>query len=76
MLFVKEVGRIHGLPSYMDLAVIFVEEEVRFTSSFWKELHKLQGKKLHMSSTYHPQSNGPTGVVNKRCGELLATLCL
>ena len=36
-----------------------------FTSKFWSELMKLQGISLAMSSSYHPQTDGQTKVVNK-----------
>lgn len=39
-----------------------------FVSSFWRELWRLSGTHLCMSSTYHPQTDGKTEVVN-RCIE-------
>jgi hypothetical protein len=32
---------------------------------FGKNVFKLQGTQLHLSTTYHPQTNGKTEVVNK-----------
>lgn len=36
-----------------------------FVSHFWQELFKLSGTKLRMSSTYHPQSDRQTEVMNR-----------
>jgi hypothetical protein len=36
-----------------------------FTSNFWEELFKIQGTQLHLSTTYHPQTDGQNQVVNK-----------
>jgi hypothetical protein len=36
-----------------------------FTSNFWQELFNIQDTKLHLSTTYHPQTDGQTKVVNK-----------
>lgn len=36
-----------------------------FTPKFWKELNKLSDTKLNFSSTYHPQTDDRSKVVNK-----------
>jgi hypothetical protein len=59
-LFMDQVFKPHGM-----LHSIVSDRDPTFTSNFWQELFKLQGTQLHLSTTYHPQTDGQTEVVNK-----------
>ena len=51
--FFDTVVRHHGIPQ-----TIISDRDSRFTSHFWRELFKLTGSKLAMSTANHPQTDG------------------
>jgi hypothetical protein len=59
-LFIANILKLHGL-----LTSIVSDRDSTFTSHFWKELFKQHGTTLKMSSSYHPQTDGQSEVVNK-----------
>jgi len=63
IIFAKEIVRLHGMPRS-----ILSDRDPLFVSNFWQELFKLQKRVLKMSSSYHPETDGQTEVVN-RCLE-------
>ncbi|KAD3066428.1 hypothetical protein E3N88_34308 [Mikania micrantha] len=52
-IYIKEVVTRHGVP-----ISIISDRDSRFTSHFWKSLHKALGTRLDMSTAYHPQTDG------------------
>ena len=52
-LYWRHVGKLHGIPN-----VIISGRDPRFIGKFWKELWRLLGTDLRMSSGYHPESSG------------------
>lgn len=63
-VFMKNVYKLHGMPQ-----VIISDRDRVFTSQLWEHLFTKSGTKLHMSSSYHPQTDGQTERVN-RCLEI------
>ena len=68
-LILKEVVRLHGIPES-----IMSDRDTKFTSIFWKELHRLMGSKLLMSTAFNPQTNGVMEQANRSIAQVLWTV--
>jgi hypothetical protein len=65
-IYMRKVVRLHGLPSS-----IVSDRDSKFTSKWWKELHRLMGSKLLMSTAFHPQTDRVTKRANCSIGQML-----
>ena len=52
-IFMKEFFRLHGIPK-----MVISDRDVKFTSTFWKELFAGLNTNLNFSTSYHPQKDG------------------
>jgi hypothetical protein len=68
-MFFKEVMRLHGFPRS-----IVSDGDTKLVGHFWRMLWKKLGKNFSFNSTYHPQTDGNTEVVNRSLGNLLIIL--
>ena len=68
-LILKEVVRLHGIPES-----IVSDRDTKFTSIFWKELHRLMGSNLFMSTVFHLQMDGATERANRSIAQILCTV--
>ena len=55
-----DVFKLHGLPK-----TIVSDRDSRFMGGFWQELLLLVGTELTPSTSYHPQTDEQTKIVNK-----------
>ena len=68
-LILKEVVRLHGIPES-----IVSDRDTKFTSIFWKELHRLMGSKFLMSTVFHPQTDRATERAYRSIAQILRTV--
>jgi hypothetical protein len=58
--FFDGIVRLHGFSSS-----IVSDRDPVFTGHIWHDLFRLAGVKLHLSTAFHPQTDGQSEVVNK-----------
>ena len=59
-VFLREVGKLHGVPTE-----IISDMDAISSREFWESLCKLIGIKRKMSTVYHPQTDGQTEQTNQ-----------
>ena len=69
IFFFKEIVILHGLPRS-----IVSDRDTKFVGHFWRTLWKKLRTIFSFISSYHPQTNGQTEVVNLSLGNLLRSL--
>ena len=69
-LYIQHVFRLHGVSRR-----VVSDRDSKFTSDFWRHVFKRLGTKLHMSSGYHPQTDGQTERMNRTLEEMLRSFC-
>ena len=52
-IYLRDIVRLHGVP-----VSIVSDRDTKFTSTFWRAFQKALGTKVHMSTAYHPQTDG------------------
>ncbi|PHJ18646.1 transposon related, partial [Cystoisospora suis] len=71
VLLVREVIRLHGVPS-----AIVSDRDTRFTSEVWRIMCKRLAIEQKMSTAYHPQTDGQAERTNQTIEQVLRCLIL
>ena len=52
-IYEREIVRLHGAP-----ISIVSDRDPRYTSGLWRSMQDCLGTQIHMSTAYHPQTDG------------------
>ena len=69
-ILTDNVFKLHGVP-----IVMVTDRDRIFTSNMWQSLFKAMDVKLHLSTAYHPQTDGQTERVNQCLENYLRCMC-
>lgn len=64
--YVRDVVRLHGMPE-----TIVSDRDSKFTAKFWRELHRIMGTKLLMSTSFHPPTDGQSERAIRSIGQIM-----
>ena len=70
-VFVDHIVTLHGTPRS-----IVSDRDARFTSHLWRQIQEYMGTELHMSTAYHPQTDGQTERTIQTLEDLLRSCVL
>ena len=65
-IYQDRVFALHGLPDD-----IISDRDSKFTSAFWRDLQKLLGTHINLSTAFHPQTDGQTERMNSVLEDML-----
>lgn len=68
-IYKREIVRLHRLPSS-----IVSDRDSKFMSKWWRELHKILGTRLLMSTSFHPQTDEQTEQANCSVDQIFRTV--
>jgi len=68
--FMDQIYKLHGAP-----VEIIIDRDPVFVSNFWKEFLKTLGIEQKLSSSYHPQTDGQSEVLNRCLESYLRRMC-
>ena len=68
-IYLREIVRLHGLPSS-----IVSDRDSKFTARWWRELHRILGAKLLMSTSFHPQTDGQSERAIRTVSQILRSI--
>jgi hypothetical protein len=68
-IYRQEIVCLHGLPRS-----IISNRDSKFTLKWWRELHRILGTKLLMSTSYHLQMDRQTECANHSVGQIFCTM--
>jgi transposase InsO family protein len=68
--FLENIFKLHGLPT-----VIVTNKDRILTSNLWQALFKFLNIKLHLSTAYHPETDGQIEKVNQCLENYLRFMC-
>jgi hypothetical protein len=70
-LYLTRIVCLHGVPK-----TIVSDRGPQFVAHFWRSLHEAMGTDLTYSTTYHPQTDGQTEIVNQILEDMLRACVL